>query len=75
VKGLVDQVFGEPGLAAKSIAEMASSDTQLQKQWLSDSVYRMNYSAPEALGYWQLMRSTPKNANDIKGIPILVVQE
>jgi acylglycerol lipase len=74
VKGIADQVFGEPGLAAKSITHMASSDEKLQNQWLSDSVYRMNYSAPEALGYWKLMRSTPKNAESIKGIPILVVQ-
>ncbi len=74
VKGLVDQVFGEPGLAVKSITTMASSDPKLQKQWVSDSVYRMNYSAPEAFNYYRLMQSTPKNAMDIRGIPIMVVQ-
>lgn len=74
VKGLVDQVFGEPGLAVKSITTMASSDPKLQKQWVSDNVYRMNYSAPEAFNYYRLMQSTPKNAMDIRGIPIMVVQ-
>lgn len=74
MRGLVDQVFGEPGLAAKSVATMASSDPKLHKQWLSDNVYRMNYSVSEAFAYYRLMQSTPQNAMDIKGIPILVVQ-
>ncbi|MDZ4837589.1 MAG: alpha/beta fold hydrolase [Candidatus Melainabacteria bacterium] len=74
VKGVVDQVLGEPGFAARFITNKASSDEKLQKQWLSDSNYRMNYSAPEAFHYYRLMQSTPKNAKEIKGIPVLVMQ-
>lgn len=73
-EGLFDQVFGEPGLAARSVANMASNNTDLKKQWLTDDSYRMNYSVPEAYDYYRLMRSTPGNAKHIKELPVLFMQ-
>jgi alpha-beta hydrolase superfamily lysophospholipase len=72
--GLVDQIFGEPGFAARSVANMASSQPALKKAWFSDGAYRMNYSVPEAYDYYRLMRSTPLNAKHIKDVPVLVLQ-
>jgi len=74
MEGLVDQVFGEPGFAARSVATMASSKPELHKQWFTDRAYRMNYSVPEAFDYYKLMRSTPRNAKSIKDVPVLVIQ-
>jgi alpha-beta hydrolase superfamily lysophospholipase len=73
-EGLFDQIFGEPGLAARSVANMASSNSDLKKQWLTDGSYRMNYSVPEAYDYYRLMRSTPLNARHIKDVPVLIMQ-
>lgn len=74
VKGLFDQVFGEPGLAAKSVASMASNDEALVKQWLTDNAYRTDYTVQEAFLYYRLMRSTPQTARDIRTVPVLVMQ-
>lgn len=73
-EGLFDQVFGEPGFAARSVANMASNNSDLKKQWLTDESYRMNYSVPEAYDYYRLMRSTPLNAKNIKDVPVLILQ-
>lgn len=73
-EGLFDQIFGEPGFAARSVANMASSDPALRKQWMTDEAYRMNYSVPEAYDYYRLMRSTPWNAKHLKDIPVLILQ-
>ncbi len=74
MEGLVDQIFGEPGLAARSVASMASSNKELHRRWLSDQVYRTNYSVPEAYSYYRLMRATPKCAEGIRNVPVLVMQ-
>ncbi len=73
-KGLLDRIFGEPGFAARSVAMQASTSEKLQKQWLEDRTYRTNVSIPEAYSYYRLMKSTPKSAERIGNLPVLVVQ-